>query len=72
MSEPKISKTGQWIDTATGKVVSSRPESGVQIVSEGGEITPSVESAIEAAKTAASETAPVETAKVSTKRERRG
>lgn len=47
---PKISESGVFIDSKTGKVVESQPEEGVQIVPPGSEITPDMEKAVEAAK----------------------
>lgn len=44
---------GQWIDNKTGKIVSSQPEEGVQLVSPNVEPTPDDERAVENAKKAA-------------------
>lgn len=51
MTEKK--NTGTWIDTDTGKVVTSRPERGVQLVSPDVEPTPDDLAAVDAAKAAA-------------------
>lgn len=54
---------GTWIDTKTGKVVTSQPEEGVQLHAPGTEVTPDVQAAIDAAKAAADpDKAPVEKA----------
>lgn len=60
MANENVSKTGKWVDVQTGKVVSSQPEEGRQLVAPGGELTPDVKAAISAAEAAAQ--APVETA----------
>lgn len=53
---------GTWIDTKTGKVVTSQPEEGVQIVSPNVDPTPADEAAVEAAKASvAAEPAPAKT-----------
>jgi hypothetical protein len=49
----EISKTGKWVDNETGQVVDSEPENGKQLVAPGGEVTPQVQAAIEAAEAAA-------------------
>lgn len=41
---------GTWLDTKTGKVVTSQPEEGVQLVSPNVEPTAADEAAVEAAK----------------------
>jgi hypothetical protein len=43
---------GQWIDSKTGKVVSSQPEEGVQLISPNVEPNPDDERAVENAKKA--------------------
>jgi hypothetical protein len=43
---------GVWIDSRTGKVVTTQPEEGVQLHAPGTEMTPDVEAAIKAAKAA--------------------
>lgn len=52
---------GTWIDTKTGKVVTSEPEEGVQLISPNVEPTPADEAAVEAAKAAAAGDTEVET-----------
>lgn len=63
--QPETSKTGVWIDHATGKVVKSRPVSGTQLVPPGGVLRPDRKAAIAAAEAAletADDPVPVETA----------
>lgn len=43
---------GQWLDTKTGKVVSSQPEESVQLVAPGSEPTPADLARVEALKSA--------------------
>lgn len=43
---------GSWIDSKTGKVVTSQPEEGVQLVSPNVEATPDDEAAVQRAKDA--------------------
>jgi len=38
--EQETSKSGVWYDSKTGKVVESRPVTGVQLVPPGGTVTP--------------------------------
>lgn len=49
-----VSKTGVFIDSKTGKVVTSPPEEGYQIVAPGGVIDANAQAQIDAAKAAAS------------------
>lgn len=51
--EPTISKTGVWVDLATGYVVEQEPEAGKLIVAPGGEMDQRVLDDIAAAKLAA-------------------
>lgn len=48
---------GTWIDQETGKIVTTRPERGVQLISPNVEPTPDDEAAVEAAKAAQKEAA---------------
>ncbi len=48
---------GTWVDQETGKVVTSRPEIGVQIVSPNVDPTPDDEAAVQRAKDQAAEAA---------------
>lgn len=50
----EVSKSGVFIDTTTGKVVTSKPVEGVQLVRPGGTIDKATAAAIDAAKRAAS------------------
>lgn len=52
---------GTWIDSKTGKLVTSQPEEGVQVVSPNVEVTPADEAAVEAAKAALAEDTPAKT-----------
>lgn len=45
-NEPEVSKTGKWIDTRTGKVVTAEPCEGVLLVAPGCEIDPNTAEAI--------------------------
>lgn len=56
------SKTGKWVDSATGQVVDSPPARGIQLVAPGGELTPDVKKAIAAAEEAAKNAGPTEAA----------
>lgn len=61
----EVSKSGVWVDQATGRVVTDPPERGVQLVAPGYAIDDIAERAIEAAKAAVPETpkrAPVQEA----------
>jgi hypothetical protein len=55
MAEAK--NTGTWIDNKTGKVVTSQPEEGVQLIAPGVEVTPDDQRAVDAAKAAQAEAA---------------
>ena len=52
---------GSWIDSKTGKVVTSQPEEGVQLVSPNVEPTPDDEAAVQRAKDALAGQADAET-----------
>lgn len=56
---------GTWIDNKTGKLVTSQPEEGVQVVSPNVEPTPADEAAVEAAKAALADEAPASKATTS-------
>lgn len=49
----EICATGLWVDTATGAVVESAPETGRQLVPPGGTLRPDRVAAVEAARAAA-------------------
>ena len=70
-----VSESGVWLDNATGKVVTTEPTEGVQLVAPGGEVTPAVEAAIARAEGEAplevADAAPVETPEAPAKRTRK-
>ncbi len=49
----EVSKTGVFVDSKTGKVVTSQPVEGRLLVAPGDELTDEAKAAVEAAKTAA-------------------
>jgi len=51
----EVSKSGVFIDNSTGKVTTSQPEEGVQLVSPGGVIDDQAARAIEVAKAASTD-----------------
>lgn len=48
----EISRTGKWVDSASGRVVESEPAEGRLLVSPGGPITPDVREVIRQAEVA--------------------
>lgn len=57
-----ISAKGKWVDSATGAVVETEPETGRQLVAPGGVLTDDTKAAIAAAELAAADPVrPVET-----------
>ena len=50
----EIAASDKWVDTKTGKVVSSQPEEGILLVAKGSPLTADRKAAVDAAELAAS------------------
>lgn len=69
-----IAKTGVWIDTSTGKVTTTQPAEGIQLVAPGGEIDANAQRLIDDANATVEDTrasAPTETTAKKANRKRR-
>lgn len=53
MADNEVCKTGLWVDSSTGQVVTKQPHRGTQLVPPGGDMRPDRVRAVEAARTAA-------------------